>query len=567
MRRPSAWLHVALECSLFIAYTSPTWAIGGAESMDRPSARALSKPEYMPETTPEGFSLPPLPDSEPSSKHRIAESRRLFVKRIIVDGNTVLSEEDLRNLLQPYVGREVSVAELEELRQKLTRNYIDQGYVNSGAIIPPDAYVDGVLHYKIVEGRLEDVRVKGQGRLREGYIRNRLLGDPEHPLNLHDLQDRFQVLLSDPLISGMNGRLLPGSSPGHGILDVEVSRARPYQLSVFGDNYRPPSIGAEAFGVSGWVRNLTGLGDALDFTFITGDGSDRYFGGLTVPLTDWGTLAFFRFDEGDSVVVEQPVDDLDIKSQVHNLEGGISHPIINTLRQRLTLGVLLAVRENETSILGQPFSFVPGETTGRNKATVWRLFQEYLQRWDRHAVAFRSTFSVGMNALGATPERDPRFPDSEFFAWLGQGQYAYLVTDDGAQLVLRGVAQFSDDPLLPLERIAVGGVGSVRGYRENHLVRDEGYSLSLEFRYPIIGGNDPSTRHRFTLIPFMDYGEAWNLNGESEALHSAGIGFNWEFRPLYAEFYYGYAINKPRPDFNNDLQDDGLHFQVRLDIL
>ena len=226
----------------------------------------------MPDRTPEGFSLPPLPDSEPSSKHRIAESRRLFVKRIIVDGNTVLSEEDLRNLLQPYVGREVSVAELEELRQKLTRHYIDQGYVNSGAIIPPDAYVDGVLHYKIVEGRLEDVRVKGQGRLREGYIRNRLLGYSEQPLNLQDLQDRFQVLLSDPLISGMNGRLLPGSSPGHGILDVEVTRARPYQLSVFGDNYRPPSIGGEAFGVSGWVRNLTGLGDALDFTFITGDG-------------------------------------------------------------------------------------------------------------------------------------------------------------------------------------------------------------------------------------------------------------------------------------------------------
>ena len=91
----------------------------------------------------------------------------------------------------------------------------------------------------------------------------------------------------------------------------------------------------------------------------------------------------------------------------------------------------------------------------------------------------------------------------------------------------------------------MGGVGTVRGYRENHLVRDEGYSLSLEFRYPIIGENDPSTRHRFTLIPFMDYGEAWNLDGGSEALHSAGIGFNWEFRPLYAEFYYGYAINRP----------------------
>ena len=266
------------------------------------------------------------------------------------------------------------------------------------------------------------------------------------------------------------------------------------------------------------------------------------------------------------MVVEEPLDEIDIKSEVHNLEGGISHPLINTLRRRLSLGVMLAVRENETSLLGRPFSFVPGEPSGRNQATVWRIFQDYIQRWDRHALAFRSTFSVGMNALGATPKTSDKFPSSEYFAWLGQFQYAYRVADDGTQAVLRGNAQFSDSRLLPLEQIAVGGVYTVRGYRENHLVRDQGYTLSMEFHYPLIGGNDPSTQHRFTLIPFMDYGEAWNLGERSDALWSIGAGFNWQFRPLSAEFFYGYALNKPQPRQSGNLQDDGVFFQVRLDV-
>ena len=561
--QPRALLAALLLC----AAAGSVHAIGGAESMDRPSARPLDIPGYESNQPPEGLKAPPAAKAPTPEEEGLDRSRDLPLRRVEFEGGSVFPEEELRALARPYEGRKVSVSDLEELRQKLTQLYVGQGYINSGAVIPEDGYRDGVLRVRLVEGKLDEVRVQGQERLREGYIQNRLQGDPGQPLNLHELQDRFQLLLSDPLIERMNGRLLPGAGPGSSVLDVAVVRAQPYGLSVSGDNHRPPSIGAEAFGASGWVRNLAGFGDLLEFTFNTSSGSERYYGGLTVPITDSGTLAYFHFDEGDSRVVEAPANKLDIRSLVHNLEGGLSHPVIHTLDQRLILGLSLATRENQTSLLGQPFSFVPGEPSGRNQATVWRIYQDFSQRWERQAVAFRSTFSVGMDAFGATPETNPRYPSSEFFAWLGQAQYGYLATEDGGQLVLRGMAQFSDSPLLPLEKVAVGGVGTVRGYRENHLVRDQGYALSLEFRYPLLGGNDPAARHRLSLIPFMDYGEAWNLNQRSEALHSVGIGFNWEYKPVYAELYWGYKLIKPRPDPHTNLQDDGIHFLVRLDLL
>jgi hemolysin activation/secretion protein len=569
MARPSAKVGIALI--LIAVQPPPALAIGGAESMDRPSAYPPSLPPYAPTQKPEGFTLPTVP-ATPSTPS--LTTRKFTVKRVEITGNTVFEAEQLNAIAHSYEGREATLAELEELRQTLTRYYIDHGYVNSGAVIPADGFKDGVLHIAIIEGKYE-VSVKGEERLRKGYIENRLQGDPDRPLNLQELQDRFQLLLSDPLISRMNGNIVPGSSPGHGILDVEVVRARAYHLSVFGNNYRPPSVGAEAVGFDGSLNNLTGLGDTLNFMYYHSSGSDRYAGGFTLPLSDWGTTGFFHFDEGYSAVVEAPTNKLDIKSQVHSLEGGISHPLINTLRQRLSLGVMLAVRENETSLGGKPYSFVIGEPTGHNQATVVRVFQDFTQRWDAHALAFRSTFSAGIHALGSTAHTKSGYPSSEYFAWLGQAQYAYRVGNDGSQVLLRGNVQLSNAALLPLEKIAVGGVGTVRGYRENYRVRDEGYNFSLEYRYPLWAGEAAKGDNRMNsliLIPFLDYGKAWDYPGaftsgeNNNALFSVGMGFLWQFKPLSTEFFYGYAINKPKPNQTGNLQDDGIHFQARLDV-
>lgn len=530
-----------------------------AQNIDRPSAQQLKSPDYPKKDSPEGFALPPIPEAATVNQN---DKRHLFIRRIVLQGNTL----DLTQLTKAYEGRKVSVSELENLRQQITQYYIDKGYVNSGAVIAADAYLDGELRISIVEGKLDEIRLKGLDRLRDGYVKHRLVPEPDQPFNLKELQDNYQLLLSDPLISRMNGRILPGTTPGHAILDVDVVRAKPYQLSLFGNNQRPPSIGAEAFGASGVLHNLTGLGDALDFSFTMSEGSKRYAGGFTLPVTDLGTQLFFRFDEGDSLVIEAPFKAIDIKSQVHNMEGGISHPFINTLNQHLTMGAMLAVRVNETSGPLGPLSFVPGVKSARSQATVWRLFQDFNQRWERQVLALRSTFSVGMDALGATPERNINQPDSEFFAWLGQGQYAWRLMDNGAQAVLRGNLQLSNESLLPLERMAVGGFYTVRGYRENHLVRDQGYSLSAEFHYPLWASADANNQHRLTVVPFMDYGRAWNHNEASVALHSVGLGMDWQFKPVRASLYYGYAINAPKPRQSNNLQDDGLHFQFGVDI-
>ncbi len=538
-------------------------SITSAEAIDRPNAQALSLPSYGSKQSSNEFVIPPLlPNSNTTSK-ALSHARRVFIKRIVLDGNSVFSEQELRLIVSPHEDHNVSIAELENLRQELTHYYIDRGYIDSGVLISTDNFKNGELHLRIIEGRIDEVRLKGLNGLREAYVKNRLVPNSDAPLNIKELQDRFQVLLTDPLIKQMNGRILAGTSTGHSVLDVDVVRAPSYHWSLFGNNYRPPSIGAEALGISGTVNNLTGLGDSVDFTFLHSSGSERYAGGFKLPLTDSGTIAIFHFDEGDSSLIEAPINNIDIKSNIHSLEGGISQSIINTLDKRLNVGLLLAVRENETHLLGRPFSFI-GVQNGRNQATVWRIFQDFTQHWERHALAVRSTFSVGMDAFGATPKTQNQNPNSEFFAWLGQTQYAYLIDQSsGTQAVLRGNLQLSDAPLLPLEKMAVGGINTVRGYRENYFVRDQGYSVALELHVPLITGNS-APKHHLTFIPFVDYGQAWNYGERSADIYSIGAGIDWQYGFVDTEIFYGYALNHPLTRQTGDLQDAGLHFQMKI---
>lgn len=559
---------VCLLASITVAKN--VYAVAGYESTDRPSEWRPGRPYFMPKGPSQGFDLPSPTSGSEDLLHQ-ENSRRVKVTSFTFSGNSVVPSGDIQILIDQFMGvhgslGDPSVDEIELLRREITQLYVDRGYINSGARIQTYDAATGRVAIQLIEGRITDFEIRGTDGLSADYIRTRLTTDADSPFNIKDLQDNFQILLNDPLLDGMKGKIRPGDEPGQAVIDIEVQRAKAYGLSTFVDNYRPPSIGAVGAGGSGWVRNMTGLGDALSLTVIGSGGSMRYFGGYSIPLFGTKALGYFNFDEGNSTVVESSFQNLNIQSQVHIGEIGVSYPLIENVRRRLVMGGLFAVRANYTTLLGQPYSFVPGVKGGYTQVTVARAYQDYTERWSRHALSLRNTLSFGMGALGSTTTHE-NYPSSEFVSWLFQSQYAYLLTDDGVQLIFRGNLQLTNHPLLPLERIAVGGVSTVRGYRTNYLVRDEGYTLSAEFRYPFDPLNIFDQPLFFTLYPFTDFGEAWNLGGSRNRLCSVGSGINFKYLSLQGDLNYGYAI--VRPDYGpiRDVQDNGIFFRVSYEAL
>jgi hemolysin activation/secretion protein len=536
-----------------------------SDPADRPSAREPPRPDYLPQKPGGAFTLPPL-QREPAGAQRIL-GPEIEVRAFRFEGNTAFSDAELQRIAAPYAGRPVTGAELEALRHQLTRLYVDRGYINSGAIIPQGALQDGQLLVRIVEGRLQAVRLTGMQRLHEDYVRGRLVRGAG-PLDVNALQENFQLLLADPLFTKMDARLLPGSEPGLAILDVDVTRALPYQFSAFANNVRPPSIGEKALGMAGWVRNLTELGDLLEASAQNNPqagSSPRYALNWNVPLATPGTQAQLRLDHGRSSVIEEPIREVDIRSILDSREFGITQTLLEDLRRKLSLGLAYARRENTTTLLGERFSFIPGEPTGFTRILVWRFSQDYVQRLQQQVLALRSTFSSGTTNVpqSADPAVAAVQPAPRFLAWLGQAQYARRFSASSAQLLLRGDVQWAHDRLLPLERMALGGVNTVRGYRENEMVRDNGLRLSVDYQHPVLGGAEQPTS--LTIGPIADYGVARNLGEASDRIASAGVGLHGRWKRLSVDFYAAVRfVSVPAPA-QTSLQDKGIHFEIRYD--
>ncbi len=534
--------------------------------------RGATGPAPMEPLPTEAIPATPPPDSRPVPVPTGGPGFMFMLHGVRFEGGGTLPQDGLKAVYTPFIGQWLTLADVEELRYRLTRHYVDQGYVNSGVLLKPDQVVrDGVIVFQIIPGRLAEIRVSGQERLRPSYVTGRIQPDPETPFNRTDLQERFQLLLQDPLIEQIHGTLLPGNAPGSAVLDLQVKRARPWDLYLRTDNYRPPSTGAERAYVGGVVRNLTGFGDVLDLYLGRAyeDQGNEGAIGWSVPLNARDTRLMLRYDRTNASLLEEPLVDLNIESETDRFDLGLSHPLWQSLQSTLRLGGLLSWSENKTTLLGEPFSFSEGAVEGTSRVTAFRFVQEYSRRSAKQAYALRSVLSYGLDAFDATIH-PANTPDSRFVAWLGQGQAVWRLTESGTQLILRGGIQLAGEHLLPLEQFAIGGVNTVRGYRENELVGDSGYAASLELRYPLWEGvGFAETRQQVQLAAFTDAGSAWNHGrfNQREDLFSVGVGLIWTIEErLRAELYLGHALTDRTPQTDHNLQDDGIHFMVQADF-
>ena len=74
----------------------------------------------------------------------------------------------------PYENRPISFETLQELRQYLSRRYVERGYVTSGVVLPDQAASGREIVLRAVEGELTTVVVEGNRRMRTGAIERRI---------------------------------------------------------------------------------------------------------------------------------------------------------------------------------------------------------------------------------------------------------------------------------------------------------------------------------------------------------------------------------------------------------
>jgi hemolysin activation/secretion protein len=538
------------------------------EDRNLPTPPALPPPEDLlnlpapaAPTSPEA----PTPAAPPAVLEPGEVPETIVVNRFEVVGSTVFSEAELAEVTAPFTGRPLSPAELYQVRSAITQRYIDGGYVNSGAYIPPQTLDSGIVRVQVIEGRLAAINVTGNGRLSAGYISSRLGVAGSAPLNVNRLLDGLRLLQLDPLIDNISAELSTGTEPGTSVLTVAVTVADTFQFDLVTDNGRAPAVGTWRRGVGLSEANLFGLGDALNVTYLNTDGSNEVIVDYTVPVSPRNATLNFIADLAGNRVIEAPFDVLDIQSNSQQYRLGFRQPVILTPTEELALGVALARESSKTEFLkgligeAVPFPTPGGEASGRTVMTALRFTQDWTRQGSRNVVALRSEFSFGIEALGSTINSEG--PDSRFFSWRGQGQWVNLLASD-TLLLLRGDAQVATKNLLPLEECGLGGGQTVRGYTQDYLLTDNCVLFTAEARVPVY--RVPKLEGLLQVTPFVDFGAGWNVstpNPENNVLTSVGVGLLWQQERLRARLDWGIPLISV-PKRGTSLQANGIYFSI-----
>ncbi len=572
------WFNrVALICYAFILLLFTSVSSFAQGILGDPTGRSGEEPELVPKRGLEIVPVPPpvqIPVPKPPEEKVIPfHIPRVFVREIKVTGNTVFSDQSLKEVTAPYENRELTDADLESLRLALTIFYVNKGYINSGAVIPDQTVIDGVITIHILEGELTNIEVEGNKWFRDRYIQSRIRLGAGPPLNIYTLQERLQILQQDERIEKLNSELKPSVKPGESTLIVRVQEENPFKVLLESDNYQSPSVGAERGRITLTDLNLTGFGDVLSFTYGQSPGIFPEIDvSYTLPFTRYDTTLILQYRKNDFNVIEEPFEDLDIKSKSDIASITLRQPFYRTLHHEFALAFMGEYLRNKTYLDDEPFSFSPGVKDGKSVVSALRFIQEYFYRDMVQIIALRSRLSFGIHALGATVSYGEDIPDGRFFAWLFQAQWARRFKFLNIQTIARMDFQISNKSLLPLEQISVGGRYSVRGYRENTLVRDNGFIASLESRIPLIRNRPLADFLEF--CQFADFGSAWNTNFPTprpRGIGSVGLGLRWgatfrypfTWRPQF-EVYWGVPLRHVDTSGSWNLQDSGIHFRFLI---
>ena len=527
---------------------------------------APEKPQQLP--PPEKlFPIPPPSPTPPTDPNGF--SGTIFVSGYNVIGSSVFSRKDFQTVTNQFAHRQITFAELLQASEAVTKLYRDRGYITSGAFIPANQSlkpIGSTVNIQVIEGGLEGIQVSGLKRLNTGYIRSRLAIATHKPLNVNRLLKALQLLQLNPLIKNISAELAAGTSPGTSVLDVKVAEAKTFNFQLSLDNNRIPSIGSFDRQIQINQANLTGFGDGLSIAYANTDGSNNVDFNYTLPINPHNGTLSFGYSYTDSKVVEKPFDILDIRGILQDFSLTLRQPIVQTPNEELALGLTLNRRESDVgfleSLVGRqlPFTDEPGsDRNGNTRLSILRFFQEWTKRNSIEVLAARSQFSFGIDAFNATSNPTP--PDSNFYSWQGQAQWVRLLAPD-TLLLIRADAQLADRALVPLEQFGVGGVRTVRGYRQDLLLTDNAFLTSLEFRYPIL--RVPDVNGVLQIAPFVDYGIGWSSSGRrnlpNNSLTSVGLGLQWQSDRLSARFDWGIPLVDVRR--GNTLQEQGLYFSL-----
>ncbi len=190
------------------------------------------------------------------------DARCFTIQRIDIQGADALAPAQKAELVQPYLGQCLGIAQLNELLGGVTDRYLQLGLVTSRAYLPQQDLSTGILTLQVVEGRLEDIRPADDSGLSTREVDMAFPGQVGELLNLREVEQLVDQLNRLPS-NHAQIELAPGEVLGGSNVLVRNTTQKPWRASLSRNNGGQRSTGQQQWGAGlDWDSPL-GLADQL----------------------------------------------------------------------------------------------------------------------------------------------------------------------------------------------------------------------------------------------------------------------------------------------------------------
>ena len=451
-------------------------------------------------------------ETEKSTQTAQGEAITFELKKIVTDPSAVLTDAELDSILKPYEGQQEKLSDIYDIVEKINALYNEKGYVTCRAFLPPQTITEGTVKLLLVEGRTGTATVSGNKYTKAKYITNRLHLAPGEIANVKQL-NKDLLLFNATNATQLRIMMKAGAEPG--TTDYEITAYEPKRdtWTVFEDNAGSYTSGEYRTGLFFNTKSLSGNCDAFSLGTVYSQGTRAANAMYSRSLGRSGTKMNLLYSTNAVKVVKGGYEDM-IKGHANSYAIGFVQPVLVNETTRSEVSLDYNRQNSKTDWLTPRINMVDDKV---QDVTLGYSLTNY---GASHVFYQKHSYVRGYSKQEADMGTGSEPSNKHFGFYKFNGMYQKLY-QAGQMWNLRADAQWSgSDGMVSSRQFYMGGMYSVRGYKENYLGGDSGFTFSAEYAVPVINKNTST----FT---FFDYGHVYG-NGQSDDQHhilsSVGLG-------------------------------------------
>lgn len=446
--------------------------------------------------TPSTITVPALDRQGPPAN---AEQIRFVLKAVDIDGNNVLSDEQLSQPFSGLIGGEVSLAQMFVASNEITRMYVNAGYALSLAFVPAQEVKDGIVRVRVVEGYIGEVEFQDSrtfhSKLWNGFAK-RLTAS--RPLKTADLE-RYLLLAND--LAGVEVKSVferMEGDPGATKLVMMIERNWA-DGSIEANNRGSRAVGPYRVQLQAALNNALGAEERVAiFGVRVPDGEELAYmaARFDLPLTSDGLTFGFDVSRSSGKPGSESLIAIDYQTDGWTGNLAFTYPWLRSRRENLYFSAGVAYKDLIADV-GVVNEFTHDTLT----AIVLGADYDTYDRWGGLLQASGS-LRVGLDVFDATQEGDPQAgrlgASGEFIRLEGYvSRLQSLERWPWLQIYGELAAQIADGSLLASEQCGYGGGHIGRAFDPFEISGDHCIKGLAELRYD---------------VPLSDFGKRWWIN-------------------------------------------------------